>query len=208
MKPTTHQGAHQPYPAPTRHCAHNRLNPARSQANKHRAARGNQPTTRPHIQTHARTNSTIRTTNENTTNNAITLNQNSTPEEYAKILRGRHITNNTISDDEIRATTLELDNGDTLTIEGNEGRMGYVNRWHHLKNAHKRGNHTTRIMNAHVEHNQDDNYADGYEIYTIFATIDENQTQLPPAILHGDDGPGAHGTGSTPTARRGATTRA
>ena len=98
----------------------------------------------------------------NTTNTTI-LDQDSTPEEYTKILRGRYITNITISDDEIRATTLELDNGDTLTIEGNEGCMGRVNGWYHLENAYKRGNHTARIMNAHVEYSQDDNYADGYE---------------------------------------------
>ena len=146
--------------------------------------------------------------NENTTNNAIVLNQDSTPEEYAKILRGRYITNITISDDEIRTTTLELDNGDTLATEGNEGRMGCVNGWYHLENAYKRGNHTARIMNAHVEYSQDDNYADGYEIYTIFVMIDGNQTQLPLAILRGDDGPGAYGTGFTLTVRRGAATRA
>lgn len=86
--------------------------------------------------------------------------------------------------------------------------MGCVNGWHHHENAYKRGNHTTRIMNAHVEYNQDDNYADSYEIYTIFVMIDGNPTQLPLAILRDDDGPGAYGTGFTLTAHRGAATRA
>ena len=112
--------------------------------------------------------------------NIVTLDQDSTAEEYTKILRGRHVTNITIGDDEIRATTLTLDNGDTLTIEGNEGCMGCVNGWYHLENAYKRGNHTARIMNAHVEYAQDDNYVGGYEVYTIFVMVDGNQTQPPP----------------------------
>ena len=143
-----------------------------------------------------------------TTNNMTILNQDSTPEEYAKILRGRYVTDITVSDDEIRTTAITLDNGDTLTIEGNEGCMGCVNGWYHLENAYKRGNHTARIMNAHVEYSQDDNYVDGYEIYTIFVMTDGSQTQLPLARLRGDDGPGAYGTGFTLTVHRGAATRA
>ena len=143
----------------------------------------------------------------NTTNTTI-LDENSTAEEYAAILKGRYVTNITISDDEIRTTTLELDTGDTPTIEGNEGCMGCVNGWYHLENAYKRGNHTARIMNAHVEYSQDDNYVDGYEIYTIFVMVDGSQTQLPLARLRGDDGPGGYGTGFTLTVRRGAATRA
>ena len=139
----------------------------------------------------------------NTTNTTI-LDENSTAEEYAAILKGRYVTNITIGDDEVRTTTLTLDNGDTLTIEGNEGCMGCVNGWYHLENAYKRGNHTARIMNAHVEYSRDDNYADGWEVYTIFVMIEGNQTQLPLATLRGDDGPGAYGTGFTLTARRGA----
>lgn len=100
-------------------------------------------------------------------------------EKYAAILKGRYVTNITIGDDEVRTTTLTLDNGDTLIIEGNEGCMGCVNGWYHLENAYKRGNHTARIMNAHVEYNRDDNYADGWEKYTIFVMVDGNQTQLP-----------------------------
>lgn len=143
----------------------------------------------------------------NTTNTTI-LDQDSAAEEYTKILRGRYVTDITLTnmdrDGYALTTTLTLDNGDTLTIEGNEGCMGYVNGWYHLENAYKRGNHTARIMNAHVEYSQDDNYADGYEIYTIFVMIEGNHTQLPLAILRGDDGPGAYGTGFTLTARRGA----
>ena len=86
--------------------------------------------------------------------------------------------------------------------------MGCVNGWYHLENAYKRGNHTARIMNAHVEYSQDDNYVDGYEIYTIFVMVDGSQTQLPLARLRGDDGPGGYGTGFTLTVRRGAATRA
>ena len=137
--------------------------------------------------------------------NEITLDENSTAEEYAAILKGRYVTNITIGDDEVRTTTLTLDNGDTLIIEGC---MGCVNGWYHLENAYKRGNHTARIMNAHVEYNRDDNYADGWEVYTIFVMVDGNQTQLPLATLRGDDGPGAYGTGFTLTVRRGAATRA
>lgn len=136
--------------------------------------------------------------------NEIALDENSAAEEYTAILKGRYITNVTISDDEIRTTTLALDNGDTLTIEGNEGCMGCVNGWYHLENAYKRGNHTARIMNAHVEYSRDDNYVDGWEVYTIFVMVEGNHTQLPLATLRGDDGPGAYGTGFTLTARRGA----
>lgn len=53
--------------------------------------------------------------------NTTILDENSTPEEYTKILRGRYVTNITTADDEVRTTTLTLDNGDTLTLEGNEG---------------------------------------------------------------------------------------
>ena len=63
-------------------------------------------------------------------------------------------------------------------------------------------------MNANVEHAQDDNYHDGHEAYTIFVTVDGNQTQLPLARLRGDNGPDAYGTGFTLTVRRSAATRA
>lgn len=141
----------------------------------------------------------------NTTNNAIVLNQDSTPEEYAKILRGRYITDITLTnmdnDGYALTATLTLDNGDVLTLEANEGCGGCANGWYHLENAYKRGNHTARIMNAHVEYSRDDNYADGWEVYTIFVMVEGNHTQLPLATLRGDDGPGAYGTGFTLTAR-------
>lgn len=137
--------------------------------------------------------------------NEITLDENSTAEEYTKILRGRYIANIALTDMDndgyALTATLTLDNGDTLTIEGNEGCMGCVNGWYHLENAYKRGNHTARIMNAHVEYSRDDNYADGWEVYTIFVMVEGNQTQLPLATLRGDDGPGAYGTGFTLTVR-------
>lgn len=69
--------------------------------------------------------------NETTTNNLNNTapDQDSTAEEYTKILRGRYNTDITTSSGEVRATTLTPDNGDTLTIESNEGRMGCVNGW-------------------------------------------------------------------------------
>lgn len=139
--------------------------------------------------------------------NIVTLNQDSTTEEYTKILRGKYATNITTGDDEVRTTTLTLDNGDTLTIEDNESCIGRVNGRYHPENTYKRGNHTAHIMNTNIEYAQDDNHHDGYEMYTIFAMVDGNQTQ-PPARLHGDDGPSAYGTSFTLTVRRGAATRA
>lgn len=137
--------------------------------------------------------------------NIVTLDQDSTAEEYTKILRGRYVTNITISDD---GDTLTLDNGTTLTIEGNEGRMGCANGWYHLENAYKRGNHTARIMNARVKYTRDDNYVDGWEVHTIFVMIEGNHTQLPLATLRGDDGPGGYGTGFTLTVRTAEATHA
>ena len=37
--------------------------------------------------------------------------------------------------------------------------------------------------------------------HTIFVTIDENETQLPPITTQGDDGPRGHDTDITPTVR-------
>lgn len=66
----------------------------------------------------------------NTTNTTI-LDQDSAAEEYTKILQGRHVTDITLTnmdcDGYALTTTLTLDNGDTLTIEGNEGCMGCAN---------------------------------------------------------------------------------
>ena len=74
-------------------------------------------------------------------------------------------------------------------------------RRYHITRAYYRGNRCARIMNARVEYAQDDNYHDGYEVYTIFVMIDGNETQLPLLTAQGDDGPGAYGTGFTLTAR-------
>lgn len=146
-------------------------------------------------------------------NNTVTLDQDSTAEEYTKILRGRYITNITLTDmdDEGYAltATLTLDNDTTLTVEANEGCGGCANGWYHITRAFYRGNRCARIMNAHVEYSQDDNdIRDGWEKYTIFVMIDGNETQLPLLTAQGDDGPGAYGTGFTLTVRRGAATRA
>ena len=139
-----------------------------------------------------------------TNNNATVLNQDSTAEEYTRLLKGRYITNITLTDMDADGyaltATLTLDNGDTLTIEGNEGCMGCANGWYHLENAYKRGNNTARIMNAHVKYEWNED-AEMRETYTIFVMIEGNQTQLPLATLRGDDGPGGYGTGFTLTVR-------
>ena len=73
------------------------------------------------------------------TNNAIVLNQDSAAEEYAKILRGRYVTDITLTDmdDEGYAltATLTLDNDTTLTVEANEGCGGCANGWYHITRA-------------------------------------------------------------------------
>lgn len=133
--------------------------------------------------------------------NEITLDENNTAEEYAAILKGRYVTNITTADDEIRTTTLTLDNGNTLTIEGNEGCSGCgINGWYHVEQAYLRGNKTARIMNAHVKYEWDED-AEMRETYTIFVMVEGNTSQLPLATLRGDDGPGGYGTGFTLTVR-------
>lgn len=144
--------------------------------------------------------------NENATNNTIVLNQDSTPEEYAKILRGRYVTDITLTDmdDEGYAltATLTLDNGTTLTVEANEGCGGCANGWYHITRALVRGGRCARIMNARVEYTRNENdIKGGWEKYTIFVMIDGNETQLPLITAQGDDGPGGYGTGFTLTVR-------
>lgn len=60
-----------------------------------------------------------------TATNAIVLNQDSTPEEYAKVLRGRYVTGIALTDMDndgyALTATLTLDNDTTLTVEANEG---------------------------------------------------------------------------------------
>lgn len=69
--------------------------------------------------------------NENTTNNAIVLNQDSTAEEYTRLLKGRYVTDITLTDMDddgyALTATLALDNGDALTLEANEGCGGCAN---------------------------------------------------------------------------------
>lgn len=138
------------------------------------------------------------------TANEIILNQDSTPEEYAKILRGRYVTSITLTDMDndgyALTATLTLDNDTTLTVEANEGCGGCANGWYHITRAFYRGNKTARIMNAHVKYEWDEN-AEIRETYTIFVMVEGNPTQLPLATLRGDDGPGGYGTGFTLTAR-------
>ena len=114
--------------------------------------------------------------NENTTNNAIVLNQDSTAEEYAKILRGRYITD--IATDGEIAATITLDNGTALELIGSWG-CSCGNGVTYIKHVFQRGGRNARIMNARVEATQNDERY--YETdYTIFAMIDGNPSQLPP----------------------------
>lgn len=127
------------------------------------------------------------------TTQEITLNQSSDADLYTKLLRGRYVTS-------INNDSITLDNGLILTIKGNEGCMACLNGWYHLERIYKQGSSRARIMSAHVEYSEDDNYTEGAEIYTIFVMVDGNPTQLPLAIVRGDDGPGGYGTGFTLTA--------
>ena len=105
--------------------------------------------------------------NETTTNTTI-LNQDSTAEEYAKILRGRYITDITLTDMDCDGytltATLTLDNGTTLTVETNEGCGGCANGRYHITRAYYRGNRCARIMDARVEYTRNENdIRDGWE---------------------------------------------
>ena len=136
--------------------------------------------------------------NETTTNNAIILDQDSTPEEYAKILRGRYVTDITVSSNESSAT-LTLDNGTTLELIGSWG-CSCGNGVTYIREVFQRGGQHARIMNAHVETTQnDERYYD--TDYTIFVMIDGNPSQLPLATMQGYDENGYYGTGFTIYAR-------
>ena len=89
-------------------------------------------------------------------NNTVTLDQDSTAEEYTKILRGRYITDMDCDGYELTAT-LTLDNGTTLTVEANEGCGGCANGWYHTTRALVRGGRCARIMNARVEYTRNEN---------------------------------------------------
>lgn len=126
-------------------------------------------------------------------NNTVTLDQSSTPEEYAAILKGRYVTN--IGE----YGTITLDNGTELDIDGNEGCGGCENGRYWLEETYKRGNSRARIMSAHVGYDEDDEAA--LSVYTIFVMVDGNPSQLPLATVRGDDGNGYYGTGFTLTVR-------
>lgn len=121
------------------------------------------------------------------------LTESSTPEEYAKILRGRYITDIT-TDGEI-AATLTLDNGTALELIGSWG-CSCGNGVTYIKHVFQRGGRNARIMNARVETtHSDERY---YETdYTIFVMIDGNPSQLPLATMQGYDENGYYGTGFT-----------
>ena len=129
-----------------------------------------------------------------TTNNATTLNQDSTPEEYAALLKGRYVTDITVSSDETSAT-ITLDNGTTLELIGSWG-CSCGNGVTYIKHVFQRGGRNARIMSARVETTQSDERY--YETnYTIFIMIDGNPTQLPLATMQGYDENGYYGTGFT-----------
>lgn len=129
-----------------------------------------------------------------TNNNATTLNQDSTPEEYAALLKGRYVTDITVSSDETSAT-LTLDNDTTLKLIGSWG-CSCGNGATYIKHVFQRGGRNARIMNARVEATHDDEsyYETGY---TIFVMIDGNPSQLPLATMQGYDENGYYGTGFT-----------
>ena len=112
-----------------------------------------------------------------TANNMTILNQDSTPEEYAALLKGRYVTDITVSSDEASAT-ITLDNGTTLELIGSWG-CSCGNGVTYIKHVFQRGGRNARIMNARVETTHDDERYDETD-YTIFVMIDGNPTQLPP----------------------------
>lgn len=125
------------------------------------------------------------------------LTESSTPEEYAKILRGRYITD--IATDGEIAATITLDNGTTLELTGSCG-CSCGNGATYIKHVFQRGGRNARIMNARVETTHDDERHDETD-YTIFVMIDGNPTQLPLATMQGYDENGYYGTGFTIYAR-------
>ena len=121
------------------------------------------------------------------------LTESSTPEEYAKILRGRYITD--IATDGEIAATITLDNDTTLELIGSCG-CSCGNGVTYIKHVFQRGGRNARIMNARVEATQNDERY--YETdYTIFVMIDGNPSQLPLATMQGYDENGYYGTGFT-----------
>lgn len=139
----------------------------------------------------------------NLNSNTTILNQDSTAEEYTRLLKGRYVTDITLTDMDNEGyaltATLTLDNNTTLTVEANEGCGGCENGRYWLEETYKRGNSRARIMSAHVGYDEDDEAA--LSVYTIFVMVDGNPSQLPLATVRGDDGNGYYGTGFTLTVR-------
>lgn len=121
------------------------------------------------------------------------LTESSTPEEYAKILRGRYITD--IATDGEITTTITLDNSTALELIGS-WRCSCGNGITYIKHVFQRGGQNARIMNARIEATQNDERY--YETdYTIFVMIDGNPPQLPLATMQGHDENGYYETGFT-----------
>ena len=130
--------------------------------------------------------------------NMITIDQDSTPEEYAALLRGRYVTDITVSSDEASAT-ITLDNGTTLELIGSWG-CSCGNGVTYVREVFQRCDGHARIMNARVETSQSDERY--YETdYTLFVMIDGNPSQLPLATMQGYDENGYYGTGFTISVR-------
>lgn len=127
------------------------------------------------------------------TTREITLDQNSDDGLYTQILRGRYVTR-------IDGSTITLDNGTELHIQGNEGCGGCGNGWYWLEQVYKQGSRRARIMSAYVAYDEEDKDEEGPSVYTIFVMVDGNPTQLPLATVRGSDGNGYYGTGFTITA--------
>lgn len=127
------------------------------------------------------------------TTREITLDQNSDDGLYTQILRGRYVTR-------IDDSTITLDNGTELHIQGNEGCGGCGNGWYWLEQVYKQGSRRTRIMSAYVAYDEEDKDEEGPSVYTIFVMVDGNPTQLPLATVRGSDGNGYYSTGFTLTA--------
>ena len=123
----------------------------------------------------------------------ITLNQDSDDGLYTQLIRGRYVTR-------IDGSTITLDNGTELHIQGNEGCGGCGNGWYWLEQVYKQGSRRTRIMSAYVAYDEEDKDEEGPSVYTIFVMVDGNPTQLPLATVRGSDGNGYYGTGFTLTA--------
>lgn len=113
--------------------------------------------------------------------NSIVLDQNSTVEEYANVLRGRYVTSVTVVDGDDCApleAIFTLDNGITLVAHGNEGCEVCGNDWYYIEKAFACGSAQARIMGAYARHSQDMEDL-GHETYTIFVMVNGNYGPTP-----------------------------